>query len=509
MASKKLKPVENLIQHPRHELIQVADVVAREKGIDPEEVFDAMEHAMQRSAKQKYGMDHDIRVTIDRHSGHVQTVRCLMVVEDVEDENNHVSLEVARVDYPDANIGDVLEEDLPPLEFGRIAAQSARQVIFQKVRDAERSRQYEEFKNRLGDVVNALVKRVEFGNVIVDLGKAEGILRKDDLIQRETYRVGDRVRAIIHDLKPEARGPMVILSRTHSKFMASLFAQEVPEIYDGIIEIKAIARDPGSRAKMAVYTADPNIDPVGSCVGMRGSRVQIVVNELQGEKVDIINWTNNPATFVVNALAPAEVSRVVIDEDNRRIDVVVGEDQLSLAIGRRGQNVRLASQLTGWKIDIITEDDDVTRRAQENESRTLLFTEALDIDEMFAQLLIAEGFSTIDEVAFIDVDEFLRIEGIDEDTANELQARAKNYLDSLQARLKEKCVSLGVADDMYDIGLNLSMLVKVAEKAIRTRDELGELAGDELQEIVGAGVIDIDSANAVIMKAREHWFNQE
>lgn len=509
MASKKLKPVENLIQHPRHELIQVADVVAREKGIDPEEVIEAMEHAMQRSAKQKYGMDYDIRVTIDRQSGHVQTVRCLTVVETVGDDNNQVSLEVARVDYPDANIDDVLEENLPPLEFGRIAAQSARQIIFQKVRDAERSRQYEEFKNRIGDVVNALVKRVEFGNVIVDLGKTEGILRKEDLIMRETYRVGDRVRAIIHDLKPEARGPMVILSRTHNKFMASLFAQEVPEIYDGIIEIKAIARDPGSRAKMAVYTADPNIDPVGSCVGMRGSRVQVIVNELQGEKVDIINWTNNPATFVVNALAPAEVSRVVIDEDNHRIDVVVAEDQLSLAIGRRGQNVRLASQLTGWKIDIITENDDVTRRSQENESRTILFTEALDIDEMFAQLLIAEGFSSIEEVAFIDVDEFLRIEGIDEDTANELQLRARNYLDSLEERHKQKCVELGVADDMYGIGLTSSMLVKVAEKSIKTRDELGELAGDELQEIVGAGVIDIDTANAVIMKAREHWFNQE
>ena len=509
MASKKLKPVENLIQHPRHELIQVADVVAREKGIDPEEVIEAMEHAMQRSAKQKYGMDYDIRVMIDRQRGHVQTVRCLTVVETVEDDNNHVSLEVARVDYPDANVDDILEENLPPLEFGRIAAQSARQIIFQKVRDAERARQYEEFKNRVGDVVNALVKRVEFGNVIVDLGKTEGILRKEDLILRETYRVGDRVRAIIHDLKPEARGPMVILSRTHNKFMASLFAQEVPEIYDGIIEIKAIARDSGSRAKMAVYTADPNIDPVGSCVGMRGSRVQVVVNELQGEKVDIINWTNNPATFVVNALAPAEVSRVVIDEDNHRIDVVVAEDQLSLAIGRRGQNVRLASQLTGWKIDIITQDDDVARRAQENENRTILFTEALDIDEMFAQLLIAEGFASVEEVAFIDVDEFLRIDGIDEDTANELQLRARNYLDSLEERYKQKCVDLGVADDMHGIGLTSSMLVKVAEKSIKTRDELGELAGDELQEIVGAGVLDIDTANAVIMKAREHWFNQE
>lgn len=509
MASRKLKPVENVIQHPRHELIQVADVVAREKGIDREEVIEAMEHAMQRTAKQKYGLDHDIRVHIDRESGHVQTIRCLTVADEIEDPINQISLQTAMLDYPDAKVGDLLEEELPPLEFGRIAAQSARQIIFQKVRDAERTRQYEEFKNRLGDVVNALVKRVEFGNVVVDLGKAEGVLRKDDLIPRESFRVGDRVRAVIHDLKPDSRGPMVILSRTHPKFMAKLFEQEVPEIYDNIIEIKAIARDPGSRAKMAVYTADPNLDPVGSCVGMRGSRVQIIVNELQGEKVDIINWTNNPATFVVNALAPAEVSRVVIDEDQRRIDVVVAEDQLSLAIGRRGQNVRLASQLTGWKIDIITEEDDVTRRAQENEGKMTLFTEALDIDEMFAQLLISEGFETIEEVAAIEIDEFLRIEGIDEDTASELQARAKAYLENLEALLKEKCDKLGVAEDMYGLGLTQQMLVKLAEKEVKVREDLAELAGDELQEIIGAGLMDIEMANAIIMKARAHWFNEE
>ncbi len=509
MASRKLKPVENAIQHPRHELIQVADVVAREKGIDREEVIVAMELAMQRTAKQKYGMEHDIRVNIDRETGHVQTVRCLTVVELVEDPINQVTVETAALDYPDAKIDDLLEEELPPLEFGRIAAQSARQIIFQKVRDAERARQHEEFKNRIGDVVNALVKRVEFGNVVVDLGKAEGILRKDDLIPRESYRVGDRVRAIIHDLKPDSRGPMVVLSRSHPKFMAKLFEQEVPEIYDNIIEIKAIARDPGSRAKMAVYTADPNLDPVGSCVGMRGSRVQIVVNELQGEKVDIITWTNNPATFVVNALAPAEISRVVIDEEKHRIDVVVAEDQLSLAIGRRGQNVRLASQLTGWKIDIITEDDDVARRAQENEGKMHLFTEALDIDEMFAQLLISEGFETIEEVATIDIDEFLHIEGIDEDTANELQSRGKAYLENLDAIMKEKCVELGVAEDMYGLGLTSRMLVKLAENDVKIRENLAELAGDELQEIIGAGVMDIEVANAIIMKAREHWFNQE
>ncbi|MCE2716615.1 MAG: transcription termination factor NusA [Pseudomonadota bacterium] len=507
MASRKLKPVEDTVQHPRHELIQVADVVAREKGIDREEVIVAMELAMQRTAKQKYGMDHDIRAIIDRETGHVQIIRCLEVAEEIEDPINQVTIETAKLDYPDAKIGDVLEEELPPLEFGRIAAQSARQIIFQKVRDAERSRQYEEFKNRLGDVVNALVKRVEFGNVVVDLGKAEGILKKDDLIPRESYRVGDRVRAIIHDLKPDSRGPMVILSRTHPKFMAKLFEQEVPEIYDNVIEIKSVARDPGSRAKMAVYTTDPNLDPIGSCVGMRGSRVQVIVNELQGEKVDIINWTNDPATFVVNALAPAEISRVVIDEDQHRIDVVVAEEQLSLAIGRRGQNVRLASQLTGWKIDIITENDDISRRAQENESKMNLFIEALDIDEMFAQLLISEGFETIEEIATIDIDEFLRIDGIDEDTANELQARGKTYLENFSKRMLEKCKELGVEKDMYDLGLTPQMLVKLAEKSIKNREELAELAGDELQETIGAGIIDIDAANAVIMKAREHWFN--
>lgn len=507
MASRKLKPAEDTIQHPRHELIQVADVVAREKGVDREEIVVAMELAIQRTAKQKYGMDHDIRARINRDTGHVQIIRCLTVAEEIDDPINQINLGTASLDYPHAKIGDVLEEELPPLEFGRIAAQSARQIIFQKVRDAERARQYEEFKNRLGDIVNALVKRVEFGNIVVDLGKAEGILKKDDLIPRETYRVGDRIRGIILDLKPESRGPMVVLSRTHPKFMAKLFEQEVPEIYDNIIEIKSVARDPGSRAKMAVYTADPNLDPVGSCVGMRGSRVQVIVNELQGEKVDIINWTNDPATFVVNALAPAEISRVVIDEDQHRIDVVVAEDQLSLAIGRRGQNVRLASQLTGWKIDIITENDDVSRRAQENESKMQLFIEGLDIDEMFAQLLISEGFETIEEIATIDIDEFLRIDGIDEDTANELQARGKTYLENFDKKMQEKCKELGVAKDMHNLGLTSQMLVKLAEKNIKVRDELAELAGDELQEIIGAGIIDIDTANAIIMKAREHWFN--
>jgi N utilization substance protein A len=509
MASKKLKPAENIIHHPRHELLQVAEVVAREKGIDQEEVIIAMEHAMQRSAKQKYGLEHDIRVTIDRTSGHVQTVRCMTVVETVENPMMEVTLEVAKFDHPDVVIGDELEEELPPLEFGRIAAQSARQIIFQKVRDAERSRQYEEFKNRIGDIVNSMVKRVEFGNVIVDLGKAEGVIRKEELIPRETFRVGDRVRALIQDLKPESRGPLVILSRTHPKFMAKLFEQEVPEIYDGVIEIKAIARDPGSRAKMAIYTTDPNLDPVGACVGMRGSRVQVVVNELQGEKIEIINWTNNPAAFVINSLKPAEISKVVIDEDQRRVDVVVAEEQLSLTIGRRGQNVRLASQLTGWKIDIITENDDVNRRAAESAERMSLFTEALDIDEMFAQLLITEGFTSIDDIAFIDIDEFLKIEGIDEEIAEELQSRAKNYLATLEEKMAAKCKELGMSEDMKDLGLSSKLLIKLVENNIKNREELAELAGDELQEIIGAGIIDIDQSNAVIMKAREHWFTQE
>lgn len=509
MASRKLKPSENTIQHPRHELLQVAEVVAREKSIDREEVIVAMEHAMQRSAKQKYGDDYDIRVTIDRNTGHVQTVRCMTVVELVENPMFEVSLDVAKIDHPDADIGDELEEELPPLEFGRIAAQSARQIIFQKVRDAERSRQYEEFKNRVGDVINSPVKRVEFGNVIVDLGKAEGFLKKEELIPRETFRVGDRIRAVICDLKPESRGPLVILSRTHPKFMARLFEQEVPEIYDGVIEIKAIARDPGSRAKMAVYTADPNLDPVGACVGMRGSRVQSIVNELQGEKIDIITWNKNTANFVVSALAPAEISKVVIDEEQKRVDVVVAEDQLSLAIGRRGQNVRLASQLIGWKIDIITENDDTTRRANENNARMQLFIEALDIDDMFAQLLITEGFVCVEDIAFLEIEEFLKIEGIDEETASELQSRARVYLSKLEEKMQEKFNQMGMSEDLKGLGLNYSMLVKVGGKDIKNRDDLAELSGEELQEIIGAGVIDIEAANAVIMKAREHWFNQE
>ncbi len=504
--SRKLKPATQTVQHPRHELLQVAEVLAQEKGIDTEEVVLAMEHAMQRTAKQKYGLEHDIRVTIDRSTGHVTTTRCMRVVETIEDPMTQVSVNTARLDYPDANIDDELEEELPPIEFGRIAAQTARQVIVQKVREAERARQYDAFKDRLGEIVNVLVKRVEFGNVIVDLGKTEGIIRKDETIPRENFRTGDRVRALIRELRPDAKGPIVILSRTAPEFMEKLFLQEVPEIYDGLIKIKGVARDPGSRAKMAVYAADPSIDPVGACVGMRGSRVQAIVSELQGEKVDIITWTDDLPTMIVRCLAPAEITKVVLDEDRHRADVVVPEDQQSLAIGRRGQNVRLGSQLLGWKLDILTEEEEVKRRLKENSAIVELFMKALDVDDMFAQLLISEGLTSIEEISSLSISDFTTIEGIDDDVAAELQNRARNFLKDVEKALGEKCDELGLAKDLKELNLSSQILLKLLENNIKSRDDLAELSGDELQDIVSEGLLSLDQANAIILKAREHWF---
>src|SRR5262245_41113540 len=408
---------------PRLELLQVADAVAREKGIERDEVLEAMEQAIQKAGRSKYGHEHDIRAAIDRKTGDIRLARYRQVADPIENEFTQISPEDPRAQG--LSTGEFLVEDLPPIDFGRIAAQTAKQVIVQKVREAERKRQYEEYKGRKGEIVNGLVKRVEFGNVTVDLGRAEAMLRRDELLPRETFRVGDRVRALIYDVREEQRGPQIFLSRTHPDFMAKLFAQEVPEIYDGIIEIKAVARDPGSRAKIAVLSNDSSIDPVGACVGMRGSRVQAVVGELQGEKIDIIPWSGDPATFVVNALATAEVSKVVLDEDARRIEVVVAEDQLSLAIGRRGQNVRLASMLTGWNIDILTEDEESERRLEEFRSRSKMFIDALDVDDTIAELLVTEGFTNIEEVAFVPVEELASIEGFDEDVARELRERAR------------------------------------------------------------------------------------
>lgn len=511
VATKKIKPLEQTTSsQPRHELLQVAEMVAREKGIDREDVILAMEQAMQKAARAKYGVENDIRTVVDRTTGEVSIFKYITVVEEVISTNREISLADAKAIDPAADLGDEMTEQLPPIEFGRVAAQSARQVIFQKVRDAERAVQFEEFKDRVGQIINALVKRVEFGNVVMDLGRSEGILRREETIQRETFRPGDRIRVYIADIRPESRGPMVILSRTHPQFMVKLFEQEVPEIYDGIIEIKSVSRDPGSRAKIAVYTADSSIDPVGSCVGIRGSRVQAIVTELQGEKVDIIPWSANPATFVVNALAPAEAIKVVLDEENKRVDVVVMEDQLSLAIGRRGQNVRLASQLTGWNIDILTESQEISRRTQEYAARTQLFIQSLDVDELIAQLLAAEGFSTIEELAFAPLSDFSSIEGFDEDIASELQERALVYLRQQATNNLEKAKTLGLTDELMAIdSLNESMLLKLVENNVKTLDDFADLSGDELIDIVGKDNMSLEEGNQLIMIARAHWFEDE
>jgi N utilization substance protein A len=502
--------MERIAALPRPELLQVADAVARDKNIDREEVLMAMEQAIQKAGRSKYGHEHDIRAHIDRKTGEIQLARAIEVVEAVENEATQCTLAQAQRKKADAELGEFLIDPLPPIDFGRIAAQTAKQVIVQRVRDAERERQFNEYKDRIGDISNGLVKRVEFGNVVVDLGRAEGLLRRDELIPRENFRVGDRVRAYIVDVRKEVRGPQIFLSRTASQFMSKLFGQEVPEIYDGIIEIKSVARDPGSRAKIAVLSNDHGIDPVGACVGMKGSRVQAVVAELQGEKIDIIPWSQDPATFVVNALAPAEVAKVVLDEEQNRIEVVVPDDQLSLAIGRRGQNVRLASQLTGWDIDILTEAEESERRQEEFRTRSQLFIDALDVDDVLAHLLVTEGFTSVEEIAFVELDELASIEGFDESVAEELQTRAKGFIEARDAKFEEERKGLGVADDVAEIeGMTPGMLVALGAKGVKSLDDLADLASDELIEIVGSDALTEDEANAIIMKARAHWFEDE
>ncbi len=496
------------------ELLHVADAVAREKNIDREIVLEAMEEAIQKAARAKYGAELDIRAELDRETGDIRLARLLEVVETVENDYTQISLAEAQERNPDAQVGDFLSDPLPPIDFGRIAAQTAKQVIVQKVRDAERERQYLEYKDRIGEVTSGLVKRAEYGNLTVDLGRAEAVIRRDELLPRESYRQGDRVRGYIYDVRREQRGPQIFLSRTHPQFMAKLFAQEVPEIYDSIIEIKSVARDPGSRAKIAVLSNDASIDPVGACVGMRGSRVQAVVGELQGEKIDIIQWSPDPATFIVNALAPAEVAKVVLDEETHKIEVVVPDEQLSLAIGRRGQNVRLASQLTGWDIDILTEDEESERRQEEFKRRSQRFVEALDVDDVIAHLLVAEGFRTVEEVAFVPFEELTSIEGFDEDLSAELRRRAQDYLESESRRLSERYRELGVTDDLAALeGLTPAMLVTLGEAGIKTLDDFAELANDELIDpqtgILREYGLELEEADALIMAARAHWFADE
>ncbi len=463
------------------ELLQTAEAVAREKMIDPGLVIEAMEESLARAAKSRYGSELDIRVSIDRRTGKATFTRVRTVVDEVENHFTEMTVRDARAYKEDAEVGDEIIDEVPPVDMGRIAAQSAKQVILQKVREAERDRQYEEFKDRKGTIINGVVKREEYGNVIVDIGRGEAVLRRNEKIGRESYRPNDRIRVYIKDVRREPRGPQIFLSRTAPEFMAELFKMEVPEIYDGIIEIKAVARDPGSRAKIAVISYDGSIDPVGACVGMRGSRVQAVVNELQGEKIDIIPWNEDAPTFLVNALQPAEVTKVVLDEDAGKIEVVVPDEQLSLAIGRRGQNVRLASQLTGLDIDILTEEEESARRQAEFAERTQIFMDTLDLDEFFAQLLVAEGFTSLEEVAYVELDELLVIDGVDEDTANELQARARDYLEEQNRKALERAKELGVEQSLIDFeGLTPQMLEALGEDDVKTLEDFATCADWEL-----------------------------
>ena len=465
----------------RLELLQIADAVAREKQIDREIVLQAMEDAIQRAARSRYGSETEVRAEINRRTGDIRLSRLLLVMDEIENDAIHVSLNEARKKNPAAQVGDYIAETLPPFDFGRIAAQSSKQVLVQEIRSAERDRQYDEYKDRIGEIINGTVKRVEYGNVMVDLGRGEAVLRRDELIPRETFRPNDRIRSYLYDVRREQRGPQLFLSRTHPQFVERLFRQEVPEIYEGIIEIKAVARDPGSRAKIAVISRDSSIDPVGACVGMRGSRVQAVVQELQGEKIDIIPWSPDVATFIVNALQPAEVTKVVLDEESERIEVVVPDDQQSLAIGRRGQNVRLASQLTGWDIDIMTEAVESERRQKEFQERTQIFMAALNVDEVVGQLLASEGFRSVEDLAFVDPAELSDIEGFDEETAAEIQNRAKDALAAHENELQDQRRALGVEDDLVEVpGVTTEMLVKFGGNEIKTVEDLAGCATDDL-----------------------------
>ena len=501
----------------RLELLQIADAVAREKMIDPDLVLQAMEESYAKAAKSKYGPELDIRAKIDRKSGELEMTRVREVVAEVENHFTEMTVHEAGAHLDNPEVGDWVIDELPPMDFGRIAAQSAKQIILQKVREAERERQYDEFKDREGTIINGLVKRVEYGNVIVDVGRGEAVLRRDQLINRELFRNGDRVRAFIKEVRSEMRGPQIFLSSTAPEFMAELLKMEVPEIYDGIIEIKAVARDPGSRAKIGVISFDNSIDPVGACVGMRGSRVQAVVNELQGEKIDIIPWNDDAPTFLVNALQPAEVAKVVLDDEAERIEVVVPDDQLSLAIGRRGQNVRLASQLTGLDIDIMTEAEESERRQKEFEIRSKLFMDTMNVDEVVAQLLVSEGFASLEEVAYVEVDELLTIEGFDQDTADELQARARESLDEKNAKALEAAKSLGVEQSLIDFeGLTPQMMVALAEDGVKTLEDFATCADWELaggyttvdgERVKDDGLlesfdVDIAEAQELVMTAR-------
>ena len=496
---------------PRLELIQVAEAVSREKSIDKEEVITAMEEAIEKAARSKYGLERDIRANIDRKNGSINIAQFTEVVEIVENESTQMTYNESQRRNLNVGIGEFYKQSLPPIDFGRIAAQTAKQVISQKVREAERQRQFQEYKDRVGEIVVGTIKRVDNQSVTIDLGRAEAIIKKDQMIPREQLRPGDRLRCFIIEVSEQVKGPQIFLSRASNDFLAALFTQEVPEIYDGIIEIKGVAREPGSRAKISAFSNDPSIDPVGACVGMRGSRVQAVVSELQGEKIEIIPWTDDPVTFVINALAPAVPSKVVMDEDANRMEVVIPDDQLSLAIGRRGQNVRLASQLTGWFVDILTEAEESEKRQEEFSERSKIFIEALDIDDVIAHLMVSEGFITISDIAEASLEELMSIEGFDEELSSELSARAQNFVKMENQRIDSALKELKVKNDLYEFSeLSKADILTLAENNIKTLDELAELDSGELFGILGNKVfINEDDAGSVIMKARQHWFTED
>ena len=492
------------------DILQVADTVAQEKGISKEDVIEAMEAAIQKAGRSKYGHEFDVRAEINRDNGDIVLKRFMEIVKDVEDKTREISLKDAKKKNPDAKIGDFQSTVLPPIDLVRIAAQTAKQVIVQKVREVERKKQYEEYKDRVGEIVNGVVKRIEFGNLVIDLGRAEAILRREELLANESFRRSDRIRAYIYDVQSDTRGPQIFLSRAHPQFMAQLFKQEVPEIYDGVIEIKSVARDPGSRAKIAVSSNDSSIDPVGACVGMRGSRVQAVVSELQGEKIDIVPWSEDTATFVVNSLAPAEVSKIIIDEDTKRIEVVIPDDQLSLAIGRRGQNVRLASVLSGWEIDILTEEQESDKRSQEFKEKSKILIDALGIDDVIAHLLVTEGYSSPDELTSVSPEEVTKIEGFDSTIANEVIQKAKDFVSKRNKKIDQEIEKLGISRELLDLPhIEPTDLFILSKSGIQTLDNLADLSSDELIEILDASKLKAKQADEIIMAAREHWFKDD
>ena len=494
------------------DIIDVAKSIAKEKGITSEEVLEAMETAIAKAGRTKYGFELDIRAHVNRDNGYIGLFRYQEVVTDLdslpsEERINKVNIKDLPKDHKNLKAGEFLVDELPPLDFGRIAVQTAKQVIYQKVKEAEKVVQFNEFKDKIGEVVNGVVKRVEYGNLIVDLGKGEAILRREELLNREIFRRSDRIRAYITDVKHDLKGPQIFLSRAHNNFLVQLFQQEVPEIYDGIIEVKSVARDPGSRAKIAVFTKEKSIDPVGACVGMRGSRVQAVVNELQGEKIDIVLWSEDIATFVVNALGPAEVDKVIIEEDLKKIDVIVPDEQLSLAIGRKGQNVRLASSLSGWSIDILTTSQESERRSEEFKNLSQKFIEVLDVDEVIAHLLVTEGFSSIKEIAMVISNDLASIEGFDNDLSEELINRAKNYLEKEKVENLEMLKKDGMEDYLLSNDIfTTDQLVTLKNNNIKTRDQLADLSSFELMEFLND--IDNKKADEVILESRKHWFEK-